>query len=179
MRSTPTHTLEPINLVNAAGGVIDANGTIATVATQTTFEPGQSLFITNGGSVLVNSGLMEATGVGGLFMSSATIDQSGGGTILATGAGVDVSINGIDNGSGPVLDLIGGTLDAINGGSISFEAFTNITLDGRGSGMTIGTGSDIEIKLTDAAIDLFGTIDNLGNLGGASPIILEIPQPRQ
>ncbi len=38
--------------------------------------------------------------------------------------------------------------------------------------MAIGAGSNIKIALTDAAIDVFGTIDNQGTLGGASPVIL-------
>jgi Hint domain len=158
-------TLYPFTLINQAGGVIDASGTVAESGTsQATFIPAQALSITNGSSVLVNAGLLEATGVGGLFVQSATIDQSGGGTILATGTGVAVSVS--------ANDLIGGTLDATNGGTISVAEEGDLQFDGSTAPLTIGSGTDIEVTLIDASVDLLGTIDNQGTLGSGSPLIL-------
>jgi hypothetical protein len=168
-----TTTLYPLNLVNEAGGVIDATGSLgASGSTQATFNPGQLLDIENGGSVLVNSGLIEATGIGGMFIEAETIDQSGGGTLRAAGAGVEISLS--NAGDSPIA-IIGGTLEATDGGVLSISRFANITLDGSQSPLTIGVGSTLSLSMIDAAIDMLGTIQNQGTLSGGSPLILTSP----
>jgi hypothetical protein len=154
----PSDTFYPIDFVNGLGGVVDATGTVeASGTSQATFIPAQAINITNAGSVLINDGLMEATGIGGLFVMSPTIDQSGGGTILADGAGVVASVTGDEFGN---LDLIGGAFEATNGGSIDFQANGGGTLDGSTSMVTLGAGVD----LTSGIRFLLGTIDNLGTI---------------
>jgi Hint domain len=163
-------TLYPINFVNLAGGVVDATGTIAESGTSpATFVPPEGLFITTADAPLINDGLLEATGIGGLYLEATTIDQSGGGTILANGVGVGVSIGG----SGAV-DLVGGTLETTNGGTIQIQAFQGGTLDGSVTPLVIDPGTDITVNILDSGLDLMGTIVNRGTLSGG-PFFLASP----
>jgi hypothetical protein len=116
---------QPLTLTNASAGVIDANAA------------NNALVIATGGPTLVNDGLMEATGTGGLLITdSSAVDQTGGGTILASGAGDNVVLNGdADIIGGMLLDNGGGLIDVSNG-----------TLDGsEGAAITIGTSSTVQL----------------------------------
>ncbi|MDR3660903.1 MAG: Hint domain-containing protein, partial [Mycobacterium sp.] len=157
-----SNTIYGIGLVNGAAGVIDATGTVAASGNNpSNFVPGQGIYISIANSVLVNSGLMEATGVGGLFIQAATLDQSGGGTIVASGAGVVVQLSGATNG----IDIIGGALEATGGGAFQFgSSSTGDTLDGSTSPVTIGASVDI----TSGVRYLMGTIDNRGTIAIAT-----------
>ncbi len=164
-------TVYPIALVNGTGGVIDANGTIASSGTsQATFIPAQNLVISTGSLRLANAGLIEATGIGGLVIQSNAIDQSGGGTILSRGAGVIVTLTSNNYVAGvgwAGIDIIGGTLDATGGGAFQFDANgTGGTLDGRTSPVTLGAGVDI----TGGIRYLLGTIDNHGTIAVAGTV---------
>ncbi len=151
--------LEPIGLVNQRNGVIDANGTVAASGTsQSTFIPAASLFVGIGGQALVNDGLMEATGIGGLVISAGTIDQAGGGTILASGAGVGVDLN--SGGQAAGIDIIGGALMATGGGTFDLGTFSAPTLDGGAVALTIGAG----VTIGSDIVYLLGTLDNSGTL---------------
>ena len=100
-----------LSLVNQAAGIIDANDT--------------SGLVLNGGSVaVVNNGLIESTGSGGLFIQSA-VDSSGGGTILANGG--NVYLNGGSLQGGVFQSQAGGVLVADGGGALDGSAhlFTN------------------------------------------------------
>jgi len=138
----PGVTVEPIVLVNGAGGVIDANGT-QPLSNQ---GPVSSLILE---TVLpiINDGLLEATGVGGLYIAAGTVDQSGGGTILASGANVEVD----------ATIVIGGTLQTTGGGQIILTA-----LDGLTAAVTIAAGTALVPN------SLAGTIDNQGTLLSSS-----------
>ena len=164
-------TVYPIALVNGTGGVIDANGTIASSGTsQATFIPAQNLVISTGSLRLANAGLIEATGIGGVVIQSNAIDQSGGGTILSRGAGVIVTLTSNNYVAGvgwAGIDIIGGTLDATGGGAFQFDANgTGGTLDGRTSPVTLGAGVDI----TGGIRYLLGTIDNHGTIAVAGTV---------
>jgi hypothetical protein len=133
----------PLFVTNDAAGIIDAN-------------QGVSLVIEAG---VVNDGLIEATGAGGLAVSGCTITQEGGGRLLASGAGHDVYIEGRS-------DIVGGLLLGTGGGL--FELSFGNTLDGsEGAAITIGTSTTVEL-LDTYQVYLSGTVDNLGTLADES-----------
>jgi hypothetical protein len=160
----PLHTLDNVDntisgsgelllysvvLKNEAAGVIDANG-----------GTGNGLDAYGPGGI-VNAGLVEATGVGGMFLST-NIDQSGGGTLLASGAGVILEIY--------TGDVTGGTLTTTDGGLITVLAGT---IDGSATQVTITSGSTVQAT-SSYSLTLLGTIDNAGTLlatGGAELIL--------
>jgi hypothetical protein len=175
-------TAYPIAFVNQAGGVVDGTGT-AVSAPPGTYPQPDLLEIDTGTIVVVNAGLMEATGPGGLEVFSATLDNTGG-TILATGSG---NAAGVD-----AVSVFGGTLEAANGGSLGLsgydlydpvagtyayvdETLTNVlleavsggtimistaTLDGAGGAVSIAAGTTIQDPF--GGIALTGTIQDSG-----------------
>ena len=70
-----TRTLYPIDLVNLAGGVIDATGPNYFQFIGTSFVPPQSLQLASGNDIILNSGLIEGTEPGGLLLLAGAIDQ--------------------------------------------------------------------------------------------------------
>ncbi len=158
----------PVAITNQANGIIDATGTDANPGGGG-FTVGDSLYIFGGGSVLLNDGLLEATGIGGLNIASATLDQSGGGTLLASGAGVPVYLQNVD--------IIGGHVDASGGGTIEFDGGNN-TLDSGAAPLVIGAGGVLEVTsfINDATLTLTAaTIDNLGTLVDTTTLVLGSP----
>jgi hypothetical protein len=95
------------SFVNATAGVIDADG----VHTLTLFELG----------TIMNAGLIEATGSGGLALDYETVLNTG--TIAATGAGV-VTLDGatvVNSGAGVILP---GTNMVLQGATVSSQTLT-------------------------------------------------------
>lgn len=134
-----------ISLINQGSGVINANQ-----RTALTVNGG------GGGSQIINSGLMEDTGAGGLILNN--LIDNGGGTIKAVGAGAQVDLSG--------ADIEGGTLIAATGGTI--RTVGSNTLDGFTVGAITTVGS---VAVTDqTTLYLAGTINNTGTiaLGGIS-----------
>jgi hypothetical protein len=131
-----------LRLVNQSAGVIDANGVNALVIES---DGGQSA--TNDD---VNSGLMEATGAGGLTISLTTFDQSGGGTILA-GAGSAVTLS--------LSEVIGGTLKTTGTGAIDVQGLN--VFDGRTS--TVNNTGLINI-LDGANFEALSKLNNTGTI---------------
>ena len=133
-----------ITLTNEKAGIIDANQSVA-------------LVIQTGGPAVLNEGLMEAKGTGGLVIYDTTIDNVGG-TLLASGAGHDVYLEG--------SDIVGGQLQGTGGGLLIATA--GATLDGsQGAAITIATGTTVQLA-DNNALYLAGTVDNLGTLEGDS-----------
>jgi hypothetical protein len=129
-----------LRLVNQAGGTIDADGSHAL-----TIESGAGQTATNAD---VNTGLMEATGAGGLEITLTTINQSGGGTILAA-AGSKVTLG--------LSEIIGGTLETAGSGVIELDGLN--LLDGSHSAVA-NLGS---LNVTDNAIlEAAGALRNAG-----------------
>ena len=125
-----------LTLVNGKAGVIDATGA-------------NYQLILSTGSVVVNDGLIEATGAAGLAISS-TVDDSGGGTILASGG--TVYLNG--------ADIEGGLLATSGTGVASANGQT--TLDG--SKQQVISSGTLEV-VTGETLTLLGTLDNTGTIG--------------
>ena len=130
----------PLALTNASAGVIDANQSV-------------DLVIETGGPALLNAGLIEATGTGGLVIYGTTIDENGG-TLLASGAGNNIYLESSDIVGGPLLGTGGGLFVATGGTS----------LDGsEGTAVTIGSATTVQV-VDNNNLYLLGTIDNIGTL---------------
>jgi hypothetical protein len=130
-----------LTLVNQAGGTINANA------------PGYSLVL-NGGGLITNSGLLEATNGGVLQIENVVANQ--GGNITANGGTVSVNAGGTIQG-GTLNSLNGGWLGVNNGGTAVLDGSTSqgaITIS-PGSTWTSGNGSNTYVQ---------GTFNNQGNI---------------
>ncbi len=123
-----------LTLINEAAGIIDADQT-------------GNLLLSASGTV-INAGLIESTGTGGLSIQT-TVDSSSGGTILA--AGGYVYLNG--------GTLAGGLIESTGGGA--FIANGLETLNGSAHTLT----SDALVAVSDGAtMTLLGNIANNGTI---------------
>ncbi len=133
-------------VTNEAGGVIDANSTGGGLTTTLTMD---------GGGLVTNAGLLEATNSGNLVIENHVNNL--GGNITANGAGATVSIQ-----SGATIS--GGTLNTLSGGTLGTPQGQSATLDGTSQGaLTVSAGSTYTAALSSTTA-LFGTFDNLGNI---------------
>jgi hypothetical protein len=123
-----------LTLINEAAGIIDATGNNAL-----------TLYT---GSTVINKGLIEATGAGGLVIQS-TVDDSAGGTILAA-SGSSVTLQN--------ATLIGGLIT----GAGTF--YSTGTSELNGASNTFTNASSLQLQ-NSQTLDALGTIDNLGTLG--------------
>ena len=128
-------------LVNDAGGTIDATSAV------------NALVIQTGGPAVINAGLIEATGAGGLQIANAT-------TLISTATGELLAAGGVitlQSGA----DIVGGTLAATGGGAILTN---NATLDGSGSlAVTIAAATGVTVE-NQTPLTLLGTLNLLGTL---------------
>jgi hypothetical protein len=140
-----------LTLVNEAAGTIDANiaGGTLTLDTGNTIVNAGLLEATNGGTLDVQDGTIDNTGIGAdgialggtstLLVDTATLDLTGGGDVsLANGSQI------IENADSPLLTVNGGSLPALD-----LDNVDNI-ISGAG---TIGSGDGL-LALTNS-----GTID--------------------
>ena len=148
-------------LTNSAAGVINAVGA-------------NSLVINLGGQALVNQGLLEATGAGGLTISGAAVDNTTGSitanaksavtfinaTVKNAGGGGIVIANGATGTLGGGADIVGGTLQVQGTGSINVTGGTS-ELDGSASAIT--TNGPISIA-EGSILELAGSIANSGSI---------------
>ncbi len=130
-----------LSVVNAAGGIINANNLT-----------GLSLANFSNALPFSNSGVLEATNSGGLQIVSSLIDDTSGGVIQALVAGAHVDFNG--------ATIKGGVLSTGNGGSIQTTSNGN-TLDGTQGAVTI-TGTLTVNNATN--LGLLGGINNSGTI---------------
>ncbi len=140
-----------LTFINEAGGTVNATG-------------GNALVINTSGEVVKNSGLIEATGAGGLVVQSTTIDSSSGGTILASNGNVYL------NGS----VLAGGTVKTAGTGNIIVSYGQGGTLDG--SAHTITNFGTVAVQ-NNGTLSLLGTISNknlitLGSTNASTDLII-------
>lgn len=129
-----------MGLVNGAAGVIDANGA-------------NRLVLDTGANMVVNAGLIEATGVGGLFIHGGIVDGSTGGAILAGNAS-RVILQG--------ATVVGGTLKSVGSGLIETFRGSTDTLDGTASAVN---NQAVLVVADDSALTMQGTLDNTGRIG--------------
>ncbi len=124
-----------LTLVNQAAGVINANVSNA-------------LVLNTGAATVQNSGLIEATGSGGLTIAGTTVNDSTGGTIKASGGTVRLQtahiIGGVLNNSG------GAVITSTDGGSV---------IDGSTS--TVNNQGRLQVA-NNTALTLQGAINNTG-----------------
>lgn len=130
------------NFVNDAAGVVDATG-IA-----------NPLILTTGSNPIVNAGILEATGPGGLEIKSS-VENASTSVIAATGAHAVVSI--LDNST-----VTGGTLKTASGGAIDVGA-AGVTFDGSTPADPV-TNTGSVVVLDSFGLTLLGTIDNSGTI---------------
>jgi hypothetical protein len=131
--------------IAGAGGLAltnDAKGVINAVGANT-------LVLNTGLNVVVNNGLLEGSGVGGLTIQGATVNDSAGGTLQA---------NTNSNVSLQSADIMGGFLKTVGTGSIQTIDFYS-QLDGTTSAVT-NTGA-LNI-LNNTSLTIQGAIANTG-----------------
>ena len=127
-----------------AGTLTFVNGTAGKVIADD-----QNALVVNTGTVaVINNGLMEATGPGGLVLQ-ATIQNNSGGKVTAAGGNVLLQS----------ATIAGGTLASSGGGAIIDQGSS--TLDGSAHAVT-NTGTVIVSNNT--ALSLLGTLNNTGTL---------------
>lgn len=122
---------DALTLVNREGGVIDADGAAAMTIEGT----------------IINRGLVESTGSGGLVLADATIDDSMGGVI--------------DPGSKITLQL-----SSILGGELTLAAGAVLTAVGSANYLSTSTLTNhgvIDVA-SGARLQISGTIDNTGKI---------------
>lgn len=135
-----------INLVNQAGGVINANSTGGARTTALTIQGAI-------GAAITNAGLMEATNSGVLQLSNATVNNAGG-RIEANGANATVQF--FNNTS-----IQGGTLTNNGGAFLGTPSGFVATLEGMTHGPLTLNGTYTSDFNTNT--NLLGTINNRGN----------------
>ena len=139
-----------MTLINQKAGVIDATGANA-------------LTLNTGGATIVNAGLLEATGAGGLAFGGVTVNDSAGGVISA-GTGSVVNIAN--------ADIIGGTLQSLGTGVVRLNG--SATLDAATAPMTL-IGA---LNIMDASIlTIKGAFTNkgdisIGSAGSTTEVVL-------
>jgi VCBS repeat-containing protein len=126
-----------LTLVNDAGGTIDANGTHA-------------LILNTGGNTVVNDGLIEATGAGGLTIASTTVDDSGGGTLYADNSPIRLQS----------ADIVGGTLKEAGNGAF-YVVDSGSVLD---STSHVITDAATIVLSTNTLLTVKGPLDNTGQI---------------
>jgi hypothetical protein len=128
-----------LTLINESKGVIDASASV------------NALVLNTSGEAVVNDGLIEATGAGGLIISSTTVNNAGGGVILA-GAGSHINL--------ATADIVGGVLNS-TGAGVFQTVDAGSVLDGTTSVVVDAATIDI---LDRTGLTLQGTIDNTGSI---------------
>ncbi|HEY5106982.1 MAG TPA: Ig-like domain-containing protein [Caulobacteraceae bacterium] len=127
-----------LTLDNEASGVIDASGF------------NNPLIIDTGANAVINTGLIEATGAGGLTIHGTTVDNAGG-NIYANSA--TVTLDG--------ADIVGGNLNS-SSVSITTLSGSTATIDGATNG---SVDSHSQINVADSSsLTITGTIDNYGQI---------------
>ena len=143
-------------IINDSGGIIDATGS------------GSDLLIQTGNEPFQNAGLIESTGPAGLQISTTTITNTATGSLLADGGPILLTGGAV---------IVGGTLAASHGGSISTS---NAALDGSaGAPVTIAADTAVSID-NDSQLALLGTLDLVGTLldnstGNGTDIVISSP----
>jgi hypothetical protein len=153
-------TFAPVVLANT--GTVSGDGVIATIIVNRT--PGvidadgaASLALHSAGAIVVNSGLIESTGSGGLIVRGATL-YGAGGVILAA------------NGSAVTLDAVimtGGTVETAGTGAIIFQdsGLLNgvVQVDAAAGGAIDNEGKTV--LLNGSVVTVQGEFDNTGEIG--------------
>jgi hypothetical protein len=142
-------------LNNQTAGVINADNATGALTLQ----------VTNG---ITNTGLLEASGAGGLFLLNDSIDNEGNsnaGKITAAVSGAHVDLQN--------TTIYGGTLTAVAGAQIDVVANQSGGLYGAdpGAPVTIAAGTNFNVN-NNSALYLYGSIVNNGliNLLGAANV---------
>ncbi len=130
-----------LTLVNQAAGVIKADS--ASLA-----------LVLNTGSVITNTGLITATGAGGLTIANSTVNGSTGGSIFANGGAVRLQSTTVVGGT--LKDAAGGVIQTIDGGNV-FDGTTS----------TVNNQAQVSVN-NNTLVELRGAINNTGSIKGNS-----------
>jgi hypothetical protein len=130
-------TITGLTLVNGSSGVIDANSNNA-------------LTLDSGASTISNTGLIEATGFGGLKIDG-TVNNTGGG-VISVASGTAIDLDGVT--------VIGGTLRSTGTGRIFVLDATGVF---NGATSTLDNEATIEIP-NGASLTIVGSIANSGTI---------------
>jgi hypothetical protein len=154
-----------LGLNNSKSGVIDATGTY------------NALRLYGPGLTFANTGLIEATGKGGLDVAAVTLDQTGGGRLFV-GAGSTMRLESASLVGGILSNAVGGEIDASGGSSFAGVTFTNSGLlavadsDTLSAAGSIGNAGTISLAGMASAAQLMLT-GNLSLSGGGQVLLGE------
>lgn len=175
-------TLTGMTVTNTASHTVDGLGDIRAVLVNdglvSANVSGETLMLSS--SNKTNNAVIEATDGGELALITLTLTQSPAGVLLADGGDVVFDI-------GDSSTIIGGTLDSINGGTMTREAsgtttLVDVTNDGTlginnagviavaGSGMN--NDGTIIVNVNGVSSSLMFRFDATGTLGGSGSIVL-------
>ena len=92
-----------------------------------------AVLLNTGGTGVVNTGVLQDTGAGGLLIQNTAVDNTGGGRIVAAGAGAHVDLQ--------TATIIGGTLATTGGGVIQTVDRGSVL---RGAALTKGSAVTVQ-----------------------------------
>ena len=136
------------NTISGYGQIGDAAGNLVLDNESGTIEAaGSTLILNTGGNTITNAGTLEATN-GGMLEIDSVVDNSG--IISTSGAEVDFYDT--------VTNESGGTIKALDSGSVYFNSMAAVTNESGGTIQALG-GGYVEFDYT---VDNFGTISASG-----------------
>ena len=145
-----------LTLVNQAAAVIDATGTNA-------------LVLNTGSAIVANTGLIEATGAGGLTILGTTVDNQTVGAVvgsISAGTGSVVTLQGATIAGGTLTTAGTGAFTAVAGATLNgATAFGAVKIQG-----PVNIGDTQTLNLEGAIIDA-GTI-SVNSLGDATTLAI-------
>ena len=145
------------NLLFTNAGLVSATGVNA-------------VLLNTGGTGVVNTGVLQDTGAGGLLIQNTAVDGTGGGRIVAAGAGAHVDLQ--------TATIIGGTLATTGGGVIQTVDRGSVLRGGSlvaGSAITVLNNTTLTLRdaLSQAAVVSLASVGNYTQLAIAGGVGLQ------
>ncbi len=153
--ATGTNTLDNVNnTISGAGHLGDGHLTLVNALAGTIDATGTNALTLHTGNTVINNGLIEATGTGGLVVQSDTVQNGGLGKISALNS--DIYLQG-------GATLAGGTINATGTGAVVVAYNTTGALDGTAHILT---------NLGSVSVNDYGTLTLLGTIANSGTISL-------